>query len=103
MANMVIMADEVEKLTNNAPILQMVILCGGSYYGGSFFRIYIIHVMWSLCEWIYWEDGFVMWLRRRYMLSRLSVNMTVSIYVWMNRLYYRFFCNQVFICYMLCG
>ena len=29
--------------------------------------------------WLYWEDGFLMWLKTKYMLLMLYVNMNVSV------------------------
>ena len=43
------------------------------------FCIFIIRVMRSLFGGLYWKDGFLMWLRRRYMLLRLSMNMNVFV------------------------
>ena len=40
---------------------------------------FTIPVMESLSWWVYWEDGFLMWMRRTYMLLRLSMNMNVSV------------------------
>ena len=38
------------------------------------FSVYIIRVMRSLSGWLYWEDEVLMWLKRRYMMLRLFVN-----------------------------
>ena len=43
------------------------------------FSVFTIRVMWSLFGWLYWEDGFCMWLKGRYRLLRLSVNMNVFV------------------------
>ena len=43
------------------------------------FSVFIIRVMRNLFGWLYWDDGFLMWSRRRYMLLRRTVNMSVSI------------------------
>ena len=43
------------------------------------FSVITIRIMRSLSRWLYWEDGFLMWLRRTYMLLRLFVNMNICI------------------------
>ena len=43
------------------------------------FSIITIQVMRSLSRRSYWEDEFLMWLRQRYTLLRLSMNMNVSV------------------------
>ena len=56
-----------------APTLWMVIL----WWEG--FSVFIVRGIESLFGWLYLEDGFLMWLRRRYMLLRLSVYVNVSV------------------------
>ena len=53
--------------------LHMVILWWGV------FSIFIVRVMNSLYGWLYLEDGFLIWSRRRYILLRMYVNINVSI------------------------
>ena len=45
---------------------------------GKAFSVFTIWVMRSLYGWLYWEDGFLMWLRKRYMLLRLSMDVNVD-------------------------
>lgn len=54
----------------------MVIL---NFAEGNFFSVFTIRVTWSLSMWLYWEDGFLMWLKTKYMLLMLYVNMNVSV------------------------
>jgi hypothetical protein len=57
-----------------ALILRMVILWW------EFFSMFIGRIMRSLFRWMYWEDVFLMWLRRRHMLLlRLFVNTNIFV------------------------
>ena len=56
-----------------ALILQMVILWW------DFFSVFIVQLIKSIFGWLYWEDGFLMWLRRIHMLFTLFVNTNVSV------------------------
>jgi len=51
----------------------MVILCDDCLMA------FIMCVMRSLSGWLFWEEGCLMWLSRRYMMLRLSVKMNVSV------------------------
>lgn len=90
----VLMVDKVERGLQDARLLcslfgqfiNLVIssnVCVSSNFADGdtvmrFFSVFTIRVMRSLSRWLYWEDGFLMWLKRRYMLFRLFLKTIVS-------------------------
>lgn len=52
--------------------------------------IFMMFAMRSLSGWLYREDGFLVWLRSKYMLFRLSVDVNM-------------FVASVLVCYMVSG